>query len=81
MMTVRRCPLIEYIEREWPRCPSVGGYESGYSRGEDSDMLPLDQPPPIVCSIVERHVGQRVQIRGRAVGSEKAQGIFSLQVV
>ena len=44
-------------------------------------MLPLDQPPPIVCSIVQQHVGDRVQVRGRVVSSQEAQGDFSLQVI
>jgi len=44
-------------------------------------MLPLDQPPPIVCSIIQQHVDHRVQVRGRVVGRQEAQGIFSLQVI
>jgi hypothetical protein len=44
-------------------------------------MLPLDQPPPIVCSIIQQHVGHRVQVRGRVVGRQEAQGDFSLQVI
>jgi hypothetical protein len=44
-------------------------------------MLPLDQPPPIVCSIVQQQVGHRVQVRGRVVGRQEAQGNFSLQVI
>jgi hypothetical protein len=44
-------------------------------------MAPVDQPPPIVCSIVQQDIGNRLQIRGRVVGRQGAHGDFSLQVV
>jgi hypothetical protein len=43
-------------------------------------MTPLDQPPPIICSIVKQEGHERVQLRGRLVGRETAKGTFSLRV-
>lgn len=41
----------------------------------------MDQPPPIICSIVEHEAGDRLQLRGRIIGTQDAQGSFSLRVV
>jgi hypothetical protein len=44
-------------------------------------MPPVDQPPAIVCSIVQEEIGDRLQLRGRVIATQKAQGDFSLRVV
>ena len=44
-------------------------------------MSPIDQPPPIVCSIIRQDIGDRLQVRGRVIGKPEAQGDFSLQIV
>jgi hypothetical protein len=46
-----------------------------------TSMAPIDQPPPIVCSIIQQDVGNRLQIRGRVIGRQGAHGNFSLQIV
>ncbi len=37
-------------------------------------MAPVDQAPPIVCSIVQQEIGDRVQLRGRLTSREETQG-------
>lgn len=44
-------------------------------------MGPVDQPPPVICSIVEQEIGDRLQLRGRLIGTKKTQGNFSLRIV
>ena len=44
-------------------------------------MPTLDQPPPIICSIVQEQIGDRLQLQGRVIGRQDAQGNFSLRVV
>ena len=44
-------------------------------------MAPVDQPPAVICSIDQREIGDRLQLRGRLVGTQKTQGNFSLRVV
>ena len=43
-------------------------------------MAPVDQPPPINCSIIRRESGNRVQLRGRLTSREAAQGHYSFRV-
>ena len=44
-------------------------------------MAPVDQPPAIVCSIVQEEIGDHLQLRGRVVAARNTQGNFSLRVV
>jgi CsgH protein len=44
-------------------------------------MAPVDHPPAIVCSIVQQELGDRLQLRGRVIGTQKTEGNFSLRVV
>jgi len=44
-------------------------------------MAPVDQPPAIVCSIVQEEIGDRLQLRGRVIAVQQTQGNFSLRVV
>jgi hypothetical protein len=44
-------------------------------------MPALDQPPPIICSIVQEQIGNRLQLHGRAIGRQETQGNFSLRVI
>lgn len=44
-------------------------------------MAPVDQPPPIICSIVQHEIGDRVELRGRVTSSERTQGHYSLHIV
>jgi hypothetical protein len=44
-------------------------------------MPTLDQPPPIICSIVQEQIGDRLQLRGRVIGRQETQGNFSLRVI
>ncbi|MGD1038812.1 MAG: curli-like amyloid fiber formation chaperone CsgH [Roseiarcus sp.] len=44
-------------------------------------MAPVDQAPPIVCSIIQQEIGDRVQLRGRLMSRDEAQGRYSLRIV
>ncbi len=44
-------------------------------------MAPVDQPPPIVCSIVQQEIGDRVELRGRLTSDKETQGRYSLRIV
>jgi hypothetical protein len=44
-------------------------------------MAILDQPPSIMCSIVQQEIGDRLQLRGRLTGAHEAQGHYSLRIV
>jgi hypothetical protein len=44
-------------------------------------MAALDQPPPIICSIVQEEIGNRVQLGGRVISRQETQGNFSLCVI
>jgi hypothetical protein len=44
-------------------------------------MAALDQPPSIICSIVQQEIGDRLQLRGRLTGAQEAQGHYSLRIV
>ena len=44
-------------------------------------MAPVDQAPPIVCSIVQQEIGDRVQLRGRLTSRVEAQGRYSFRIV
>lgn len=44
-------------------------------------MAPVDQPPAIVCSIVEEKIGDHLRLRGRLIGTQKTHGSFFLRVV
>jgi len=41
----------------------------------------LDQPPPIICSIVQEEISNRLQLRGRVISRQETQGNFSLRVI
>jgi hypothetical protein len=43
-------------------------------------MAALDQPPPIICSIVQEEIGNRLQLRGRVISRQQTQGNYSLHV-
>ncbi len=44
-------------------------------------MAAFDQPPPIVCSIVQKEIGNRLELRGRVISRQETQGNFSLHVI
>jgi hypothetical protein len=44
-------------------------------------MAPVDQAPPIVCSIVQQEIGDRVQLRGRVMSGEETQGRYTFRIV
>ena|SRR5665647_1480639 len=44
-------------------------------------MAPVEQSPPIICSIVQQEIGDRVQLRGRLTSREEAQGDYSFRIV
>ena len=48
---------------------------------EKTSMPALDQPPPIICSIVREQIGDRLHLHGRVIGRQDARGNFSLRVV
>jgi hypothetical protein len=48
---------------------------------EKQTMAPVEQPPPIICSIVQQEIGDRVQLRGRLTSQEGAQGSYSFRIV
>jgi hypothetical protein len=44
-------------------------------------MAPVDQPPPIRCSIVRQAHGSRVQLHGRLTSPASTHGRYSLHIV
>lgn len=43
-------------------------------------MAPVDQAPPIVCSIVQQEIGDRVKLRGRVMSQDASEGRYSLRI-
>ena len=44
-------------------------------------MAPIDQSPPIACSIVEQSSAQGVQLRGRLMSQEAVQGRYWFRIL